>query len=208
MAEKRVIDWERIALDYRAGILTLREIAAQSGVSHQAIAKKAKAEGWERDIAAKAQAKADILVAKAMVAKTVDKEKLGNENAVIEASARAIADVKLAHRTDINRYRNLLNRMMAELEHQTEHNGLYEELGDLLYKPDDKGQDRLNEIYRKVIGLPQRTKVIVDLANTLKVLIALERESYRMDEDHGNKKTDSIDDLIAAVNGCGFKPKE
>ena len=42
-------DWEKIEADYRAGILSLREIAeAHPGTNHVAIARKAKREGWSR----------------------------------------------------------------------------------------------------------------------------------------------------------------
>jgi hypothetical protein len=43
-------DWERIELDYRAGVKTLRQIAAEHGITHGAINKRAKRDGWERDL--------------------------------------------------------------------------------------------------------------------------------------------------------------
>lgn len=43
-------DWEKIELDYRAGIKTLTQIAAEHGISHVAIIKRAKRDGWERDL--------------------------------------------------------------------------------------------------------------------------------------------------------------
>lgn len=55
-------DWEKIELDYRAGIKTLREIAADHGISHQAINKRAKRDGWSRDLSAKIRAKAEPVV--------------------------------------------------------------------------------------------------------------------------------------------------
>ncbi len=59
-AEKRQIDWERIEADYRAGLLSLREIAAANpGVSHVSISKHAKRDGWIRDLSAKINAKAE-----------------------------------------------------------------------------------------------------------------------------------------------------
>jgi hypothetical protein len=45
----KTIDWERIEADYRAGLLSVREIAASQGVSHVAIAKRAKRDGWKRE---------------------------------------------------------------------------------------------------------------------------------------------------------------
>lgn len=36
-------DWERIELDYRAGIKTLRQTAGEHGITHGAVNKRAKA---------------------------------------------------------------------------------------------------------------------------------------------------------------------
>lgn len=55
-------DWEAIELDYRAGIKTLRQIAGEHGITHGAVNKRAKANGWERDLSAKIQQKADALL--------------------------------------------------------------------------------------------------------------------------------------------------
>ena len=43
-------DWERIEQLFRAGLLSVREIASACGVSHTAINKRSKAEGWDRDL--------------------------------------------------------------------------------------------------------------------------------------------------------------
>ena len=48
----------------------------------------------------------------------------------------------------------------------------------IMYDPDEKGKDRLNEVYHAVISLPERTKTMKALGETLKVLIGLEREAY------------------------------
>ena len=52
------VDWERIELDYRANVLSLREIAElHPGTNHVAIARRAKRDGWVRDLAQKIKAK-------------------------------------------------------------------------------------------------------------------------------------------------------
>ena len=53
-ASKSGADWERIELDYRAGIKTLRQIADEHGISHVAVAKRAKRDGWTRDLSVRA----------------------------------------------------------------------------------------------------------------------------------------------------------
>ena len=49
---KPTIDWEAVERDYRAGILSVREIGAKCGCTHTAINKRAKRDGWERERAA------------------------------------------------------------------------------------------------------------------------------------------------------------
>ena len=45
-------DWLRIETDYRAGIRTLRQIAAEHGITEGAIRKRARRDEWERDLRA------------------------------------------------------------------------------------------------------------------------------------------------------------
>ena len=178
---KKPVDWERIEADYRAGLLSVREIAAAQGVSHTAIQKKAKSSGWERNLAAKVKAKADALVARREVATQVATETAISERQLIEAGAEAIANVRLAHRSDIRRSRSICNKLLDELEGQTDNQGLLDELGEILRSEDKNGNDRLNDIYQKVISMPGRVDSMKKLSDTLKTLIGLEREAYSID---------------------------
>ncbi|QIW89258.1 terminase small subunit [Pseudomonas phage 8P] len=203
-------DWERIELDYRAGVKTLRQIADEHGITHGAINKRAKRDGWERDLATKIQAKADALVSKAAVSKPVSTETRIAEREVIEANATAIADVRLAHRRDIQRTRGITMRLLEELEYQTgaENVFLLEQMGELLRSEDDKGQDKLNDLYQKIISLPGRAKTMKDLGESLRVLVALERQAFGLD-DKDNAPVDALTSLlhgIATTNGNAFAP--
>lgn len=189
--EKTAPDWERIEADYRAGILSLREIAALDGnVTHQAIAKRAKKEGWEQDLTAKIKAKAEALVAKQVVDSAAASSRAATAQEVIEANAARIAQVRGEHRGVISRSRNLTLKLLDELEATTDNAELFEQLGELMHSPDEKGADKLNELYRKVISLPSRVGSMKTLSDTLKNLIGLEREAYGLvtgkDEDKGD----------------------
>lgn len=109
-------DWEAIESAYRAGLLSVREIGSQQGVTHTAINKRAKKEGWERDLKAKIKAKAEALVSKREVSKQVSTEKMVSERQLIEANAEVIATVRMEHRGDIRRARNIANSLFDELE--------------------------------------------------------------------------------------------
>lgn len=184
-ASRPSVDWERIELDYRAGIKSLREIAEGSGTSHVNIAKRAKKLGWVRDLTAKIQAKADALVNATLVNTPVNKASPAAERETVEAAAQNQASIRLAHRSDILRARGVTMALLAELEQQTGGDtvALLQELGDLMRKPDDKGQDRLNDLYQKIISLPGRAKTMKDLGESLRVLVAMERQAYGIKED-------------------------
>lgn len=177
--EKIKPDWERIEQHFRAGVLSLREIAiACPGVNHVAIARRAKKFGWVQDLSAKIKARAEDLVTRSAVTEDVTAKRAVTDKLVIESNAQTIADVRLAHRGDIARARRLTNKLLDELECVTENRGLFEELGELMRDPDDKGFDRRNELYGKVISLAGRTKNMKELAETLKTLVGLERQAY------------------------------
>lgn len=194
---KPVVDWERVESDYRAGLLSVREIAAACGVSHVAIAKRAKRDGWSRDLNAKIQAKADALVTKALVTSEVTAERLVTDAAIVSANAEVIANVRLNHRKDISKFRTLALSLLAELELQTGNTELFEQLGDFLRSEDDKGADKRNDIYQKVISSAGRIDGVKKLAETLKILIGLEREAYGLVDNVG--KNDAAENLAVAL---------
>ena len=180
---KAAADWERIELDYRAGIKTLRQIADENGITHGAINKRAKRDGWERDLSEKIQAKAEALVSKAAVSSEVSTATRIREQEVVDANAQAVADVRLAHRRDIHRARRLTNALLDELEKQTDPDTLamLAEMGELLRAPDENGVDKLNDLYQKVISLPERSKTMKTLAESLQKLVDMERQAFGMD---------------------------
>ena len=204
-------DWEKIEADYRAGILSLREIAeAHPGTNHVAIARKAKREGWSRDLSAKIRAKADALVTERTVTADVTAERRVSERDIIDANAQAIVSVRLAHRKDIQRSRSITMRLLEELELQSgrENAELLEQLGELMRREDDRGQDKLNDLYQKIISLPGRAKTMKDLGESLRVLVTLERQAFGLD-DKDQKPQDSLTTLlqtIAGGNASAFRP--
>lgn len=177
-AKKAAPDWERIEADYRAGVLSVREIAASQGITHGAINKRAKRDGWERDLSARIKAKADSLVSKAEVSSAVSAERADTDRQIVNANSEAISRIRLSHRTDISRSRKLVMSLLTELEVTSGNIELFEELGMFLRDEDEKGQDKRNDLYHKVISMSGRVGNMKSLADTLKTLVALEREAY------------------------------
>lgn len=178
-----LVDWERIELDYRAGIKTLRQIADENGITHGAVGKRARRDDWVRDLSGKINAKADALVSSALVSSPVSKESKVSERQIVDANASAAADVRLSHRRDIHRKRAIVSRLMDELEQQAgiDNAAALQDLGEMMRSPDDAGADKLNDFYRKVISLPERAKTAKTLAESLRIAVDMERQAFGMD---------------------------
>ena len=193
-------DWEAIESAYRAGVMSLREIASQNGISEGAIRKRAKRDEWSRDLNAKVKERADDLVRKAEVRKQVRSETVLSERVLIEATAEVIATVRMEHRGDIRRARTLANALFDELEAECADIESLRKLGALMLDPDENGRDRLNELYHAIISMPERVKSMKALSETLKNLIGLERQAYSMDEGEKDKVVDAMSDLMDSLS--------
>ena len=94
-----------------------------------------------------------------------------------------VATVKLAHRSGMARNRAIVNRLMDEMELQVgpENVAMLADLGEMLRSSDANGQDKLNDLYRRIISLPERAKTAKTLAETLRITIDMERQAFGMD---------------------------
>jgi hypothetical protein len=189
---KRDIDWEWIEGHWRAGLLSVMQIAAQykedtgDPLSHTAIIKHFKQLGITRDLAAKIRAKSDALVSASLVSGLVSAETTKSETQIIDESAEMITHIRLAQRTDITRTRKLVMDLLAELERTTGNMDLFEQLGELMDAPNEDGNAKVSEkrreLYEKVISLAGRTGTMKALSESLKTLVALEREAFGIDD--------------------------
>jgi len=188
VAAKRKVDYERIEPGWRAGVLSPPQLAADYtkdtgvSVSHTAIIKHFKNLGVPRDLAAKVKAKADAMVLEAMVSTKVSSETIKRETTTVNDAAAIVTNIRLGHRSDIGRLRSLALTLLSELEGQSADPGMLEQLGELLAAPDDKGVDKLNDLYRKIISTPSRIDSAKKVAETLRHAIGLEREAFGLDE--------------------------
>lgn len=192
-------DWEAIERAYRAGVLSVREIAAAHEVSHTAINKRAKRDGWDRDLKAKIKAKADALVSKREVSTEVSSKQAETEREIIELNAEVIANIRMAHRGDISRSRRLTNKLLDELESLTDEQGTIKELIAQLKDGDHDDGEAMADVLalaKKMSALPARTKTMKELAETLKTLVALERQAYDLDVKQGGSEEETLSKLM------------
>lgn len=196
MAAPRRIDYARLEPAWRAGIKSPNQMAEEykkatgDSVSHTAINKHFKALGIPRDLNARIQAKADAIVSASIVSGKVSSETNETDAKIIADNAVIIAEVRLAQRTDIQKARKLVMQLLTELEQQTDHADLLEQLAELLLDDNDeekKSQSQLKrwEAFNRAMSLGGRTGTMKSLADSLKTLVGLEREAFGID------KTDS-----------------
>ncbi|HHG9960381.1 TPA: hypothetical protein ACPZLH_001557 [Yersinia enterocolitica] len=193
-------DWEAIESAYRAGLMSLREIASQHNISEGAIRKRAKRDDWSRDLSAKIKERAEDLVRKEEVRKQVRTETTLTERVLIEASAEVIASVRMEHRGDIRRARKITNALFDELGAECADIEALRKLGELMLQPDENGRDRLNEVYQSIIALPERVKAVKALSDAMKNLIGLERQAYDIGDDKGDNVVSKLSDLMDSLS--------
>ena len=200
MAERKQVDWDGVERDYSAGLLSLREIADKHNVAHQVIARKAKKEEWARDLREKIAKAVDKKIGDKQVGDSLGDSKKASEKEVIEANAQAIVDIKLAHRGDIRKSKRIVNALFDELELTTDNRELFEELGEILRREGESGHDKLNDIYKKCISMPQRIDGVKKLTDALKTMIGLEREAYDI-QSTPTPIDNAVSSLLKAVQG-------
>ena len=179
----KVVDWERIEVDYRAGIKTLRDIAEEHNITHGAINKRAKRDEWVRDLTAKIQAKAAELVSKSAVSKEVSKTKRILESEIITANAVNNATIEIKQREDVTFGRGVITSLMQELKEQIDNRADLEDLGEMMRNPDAYGNDKLNDQYMRIVSFAGRVDSAKKLADANKVQVELERRVYKIDTD-------------------------
>ena len=212
MTEKKTIkpapDWELIERHFRAGILTLRQIATEGGVVESAIRKRSKRDGWSRNLNAKIQHRADELVRKTLVRKIGAQANAPSEKEIVEVTAQAVATIQIVQKGSIQRGHALFTKLLDELEQTTNNKELFEQLGEMLNESSDDGRsDKLNELYRKVISLPMRVDSAKKMIEVLEKVVRLEREAFGIGA--GDGKENPIDTAlmqIAEMKRNGFRP--
>ncbi|MFZ6645058.1 hypothetical protein ACO0LO_05035 [Undibacterium sp. TJN25] len=107
-------------------------------------------------------------------------------------------DIVLAQRKDIRRSRMLVMALLQELEQQTGSVDTLAGLTELMEAADDKARDKRNELFQKVISHANRTSTLKSLVDSLRLLVALEREAFGIDVKQKTGKT--IEDWLEVVS--------
>ena len=183
MSRRSNVDWDSVEREYRAGIRSLADIGAEYDVSAPGILKKARKEGWDRDLSAKIQAKVEAKVNAALVNKAVNADDLINERQIIEANAQTIADKVLSQQKAVKKSVAFAESLLDEAIKVGVATDDLEKLGELMAAPDENGRDKLNELYKKIISMPGRVDAGKKIIEMLKIAVELERKVLRIKDE-------------------------
>lgn len=142
--QKKAIDWTGIEKDYRAGTRSIREIAGWFSISEGAIRKRAKAGGWTRQKSVPSTQEVDAA------------HQAGAEPA--KTDTPKIEEV-------IGRGRNLIDRLLDELDAETLHKGEME----VIIQMSETDPARVQAL-KQAVSLSTRAKTLQTLALALKTM--------------------------------------
>lgn len=207
MAERKVIDRERLEMDYRTGLHTFREMSATHGISGPRIKQIADKEGWTRDLGAKIRQ-----TAMAKLSAPPNPGKVQTEAEIVERGSNEVVDIVLAHRRDAGRVRALAMTMLQELELSTKAPMALIDLQTIISlhaAGEQVPHDMLNRAdlaLHQVMTVDSRSGTLKSLADTLTKVVAIEREAHGVGVVDPNKAP--TDNVAGAFNDMqAFKAK-
>ena len=172
MARKRV-DWEAVEKDYRTGQHSLRELGEKHGCNNALIARKAKAEGWKKDLSKQVRDRAKAKAVEKRTGKQADAE-------IVEAASEAGAEILARHQGRVGVWQQRTER--------------YAELIDNAMQPqaDEDGLPIPVDIKGLGTALNAGTQA-------LQRLIQLERQAFDLDETDAGQAGKTLEELLAQV---------
>lgn len=144
----KAIDWKAIERDYRAGVMSIREIAKWYGLSDTAIHKKAKADGWER----------------VQQPPHLDRQRTTISGEILLPPPSSAKPEELPDRA-----RGIAARLLDELDATTAHIGEFE-----LIIETEESDPRRRQALLKALSTAERAKTLKDVALTMKTLSELQ----------------------------------
>lgn len=148
-ARKTAEEWSRIQREYLAGEDSIREIADRHEISEAAIRKRAKAEKWQRTVRTREPVRTLLPVPR--------------PTPIAAAPTEPKPSAEIAEHA-----RQLLGRMLDELDAVTGLQGELEEAIELATIDDDNDQRR--DAMMKAVSLPARSMIAKNIATALKTI--------------------------------------
>lgn len=189
---RRKIDWEAVERDYRTGRHTLRELERLHGVSYAEISRRAKKDGWTKDLRDAIKQATDAAVLLENVSKA---QKDITETVLIAAELNK--QVILGHRTDLKSTRDVAATMLHELSVASllaeDQELLSQVLAGSGAEPVDEARARA--AVQKALSITTRIQGVKALADTFDKLQVAERRAFGLDEKTGKDAGSGLQEM-------------
>lgn len=161
-------DWEAIERAYRAGSLSLRDIADKHGTKESTIRSRAKKHGWQRDLTDQVKTATQAKLSRKASRNVVAQDSVRDDAQIVDEASDEAADVVLAHRVILSRWRSIAGKLCDALD-------------EMDVTPENHGEfaRSLNS------GVDAQLKVIKG-----------ERQAYNLDTEEGDKTVDTLSSLM------------
>ena len=187
-AKPKPVDWALVETQYRTGIISLEAIAASQSISRGAIQKRAKAEGWTRDLSQRIDAARESKVAMRMVADKVANS--ATDKAIVDAVAESQSLVIAKHQVQIAKAGTVVAEMLGELGalNNTE---LQEALEIVLKNKAENLSEKqylaLQKAFDAALSLPGRSVAVKNLVGSMSMVIDKDRQAHAIDKNDAGK---------------------
>lgn len=169
----KAVDWDAIERPYRAGVLSIREIARNHDLSEKAIRKHALEYGWERDLTEKVQQK----VRNDLVRKQVRTADPVTEREIVEQAAAVQVHVVREHQTLGSRGMRTVLMLSERLDEAIARS---DEITDEISGIAD-GEKRKRML--RAVSLGQLITLAANLGSAARTWIAIERQAFNIPDD-------------------------
>lgn len=188
MVARKRFDIEKIERLYRAGQMSVREIAANIGCSHTYIQQLARKHGWQRDLSHLVKQE----IANKLVAKLA---KTGNDAETVDIASDIGVAIVESHRKDIKRLRDLETKLVKAVAGNPTKLYLAQYQGNVVEK-------------EVALTASECAQAANNLANVQEKRIRLERQAYNLntEDDSGEGMPVLSYDAVnkPADSGLGF----
>lgn len=191
MGRRTDIDWEACERDYRLG-KTDQEVADLHGVSRSAVARKAKKEGWTKDLSQQVKLQTKAFVSKAIVEKATETlqgklhESAKGDATAVEIEAISNALMIAEHERAGTKGRHVLEDILDQIGKQVKEAPDISALLEMAQNTDDL--DGLTAGIRKVLSIPSYVDSAKKAMEGIAKAIDVERKARNLDSGESLEK--------------------
>lgn len=188
------INWTNVEKQYKAGLMSISEIAREAGTVPGNIRYHAQKKGWERNLTQAVREKTRIKLIESLAENfgggqnAVDELNRLTDDAIVEQAARTQIQVLREHQKSIGHGHKLVMRMLDELDATTAYAGELQNLITSTISP------QRQEAVRRAVSLGSRSTILRDLSTAARQWVHLERQAFNIpdERDKGIKEVDDV----------------